>query len=49
MLMNKKEFYTTPEVDVLVVRFEGEICTSGGFNADNWSSGSSSWWNDPNF
>ena len=30
MLMNKKDFYTTPEVDVLVVRFEGEVCVSGG-------------------
>ena len=26
--MNEKQFYTSPEVDVLVVRFEGVICTS---------------------
>ena len=28
MLMNEKQFYTSPEVDVLVVRFEGDICGS---------------------
>ena len=28
MLMNEKQFYTSPEVDVLVVRFEGMICAS---------------------
>ena len=28
MLMNKKELYTSPEVNVLVVRFEGVICQS---------------------
>ena len=25
MLMNQKQFYTSPEVDVLVVRFEANI------------------------
>ena len=28
MLMNKKELYTSPEVETLVVRFEGVICQS---------------------
>ena len=42
MLMNKKEFYTTPEVDVLVIRFEGEVCTStGNMSISDWESGSS--------
>lgn len=28
MLMNKKQFYTSPEVDVLVVRFEENIMSN---------------------
>ena len=28
MFMNKKELYTSPEVETLVVRFEGVICGS---------------------
>ena len=27
MLMNEKQFYTSPEVDVLVVRFEEDFLT----------------------
>ena len=30
MLMNKKELYTSPEVETLVVRFEGVGCQSPG-------------------
>ena len=30
MLMNKKELYTSPEVNVLVVRFEGVIMSLSG-------------------
>ena len=30
MLMNKKELYTSPEVDVFVVQTEGVICQSFG-------------------
>lgn len=30
MLMTKKELYTSPEVDVLEIKFEGVICQSGG-------------------
>ena len=29
MLMNEKQFYTSPEVDVLVVRFEANIMSPG--------------------
>lgn len=29
--MNKKAFYTSPEVDVLVVQPEGVVCQSGNF------------------
>jgi hypothetical protein len=28
MLMTKKEFYTSPEVDVLEVKIEGVVCQS---------------------
>lgn len=28
--MNKKEYYTSPEVDVLTVKTEGVICQSYG-------------------
>ena len=28
MLMNKKEFYTSPEVDAFEVRYEGVVCAS---------------------
>ena len=27
--MNKKQLYTTPEVDVLVLQTEGVVCQSG--------------------
>lgn len=34
--MNKKEFYTSPEVEAFEVRYEGVVCTSktgsSGFN-----------------
>lgn len=33
MLMTKKELYTSPEVDVLEIKFEGVICQSGEFGA----------------
>ena len=36
MLMNQKQFYTSPEVDVLVVRFEANILSNG----EPYSSGS---------
>lgn len=29
ILMTKKQFYTTPEVDVLVLQTEGVVCQSG--------------------
>ena len=37
--MNKKELYTSPEVETLVVRFEGVICNSplSQFNSDNYT------------
>ena len=31
--MNKKELYTSPEVETLVVRFEGVVCQSPGADA----------------
>ena len=33
--MNKKELYTSPEVETLVVRFEGVICESPGVPGGN--------------
>ncbi len=30
MLMNKKEFYTSPEVEAFEVRYEGVVCQSTG-------------------
>ena len=47
--MNKKELYTSPEVDVFVVQTEGVVCTSGGFDPNSWGEGSTDWWSDPNF
>ena len=30
MLMNKKEFYASPEAETFEMRFEGMVCTSPG-------------------
>ena len=32
ILMTKKQLYTTPEVDVLVLQTEGVVCQSGDFS-----------------
>ena len=37
MLMIKKEFYTSPEVDVFTVQTEGVICASGDFDVDGFT------------
>lgn len=37
MLMKTKEFYTSPEVDVLVVQPEGVICTSNSNSAPKFN------------
>lgn len=35
--MIKKDFYTSPEVDVFIVQTEGVICEStGGMDIPNW-------------
>lgn len=39
MLMNKKEFYTSPEVEAFEVRYEGVVCTSPQWG-NNYSAGS---------
>ena len=36
MLMNKKELYTSPEVDVFTVHTEGVICQSGDMSIPDW-------------
>jgi hypothetical protein len=40
MLMNEKQFYTSPEVDVLVVRFEECILSTGEKYKEQSMSGS---------
>lgn len=45
--MTKKQTYTAPEADLLVIRFEeGFLTTSGNMSANGWTSGNSSWWED---
>ena len=34
--MNKKEFYTSPEVETFVVRYEGVVCGSGKLGINDW-------------
>ncbi len=31
-----KEVYTSPQTEVLVVRFEGVVCTSGNMGIQDW-------------
>ena len=41
-MKKEKDFYTSPEVDVIELRVEGVICQStGGMDIPNWG-------NDPN-
>lgn len=40
MLMNKKEFYTSPEVEAFEVRYEGVVCQSGGKQGSPGQAGS---------
>ena len=35
--MNKKQLYTTPEVDVLVLQTEGVVCQSGEFEINGFT------------
>ena len=39
--MNEKQFYTSPEVDVLMVQTEGVICKSGQVGINDWQNGNS--------
>lgn len=43
ILMTKKQLYTTPEVDVLVLQTEGVVCQSstetGSIGIDDWTEG----------
>ena len=44
--MNKKEFYTSPEVEAFEVRYEGVVCASGDGTPNPWAPGNSNWFND---
>ena len=33
----QKEVYTSPLTEVLVVRFEGVVCTSGDMSINDWT------------
>lgn len=37
--MIKKDFYTSPEVDVFTVQTEGVICQSGEVGITDWQDG----------
>ena len=41
--MQKKQLYTTPEVETLVVQIEGAILEA---SPKGWNQGDSGWWKD---